>query len=680
MANFSVTTRDITQIITEIKQCELQIPNFQRDFVWTHNQIKALLDSIRKGIPLGAIITWDVPTAYTKHFEQYLSEATQTQGGWLVLDDTKMLKQSSWFADIIAGTKANPLPAITNVKSNNFEGIIDGRQRTQSLLFAFGGMCYGYNPHKYAKIWYLDLNKDIEDDENPFNFVKVNEVKYEKNGGGKFDSIGKWIDKGFYPLWWTNESDYQAEMAHPPHYTSGAIPINLKQRMTNLSKWTKILSGTNIAKITLNNTVDLSMVCEVFETLNEAGTKVTAFEIVHATLIGNSPKGSVNLKARLEGYRNENVDGFNPGLKAWTKKQANWKSLAQGITLAYCLSADIQKKFPSSKKIFTSVKGDAMIATPPEFYAELLDIDFLTGMNVAGFPFHKLLENICMDFHEITRGNAGPSSRWCPTPILFSFYLSLRLKLHYSPIKKYSEKSLNDAFRAYYWRAVSTSLYDQGYLTMIYAHTKKVGEFLEQNETDYANSPNVWWNNYQKEIEAFTTPVLIPIKSELIDSFTDPKVAGTMKNMLMQSLFIFAPIDIKGGQKIYGLDEEDVELHHIFPQNWITNNITNKDLKEKRKCIAVLVPMKKKPNIEWKAKDPKVALNNWHKGSKTTLRPFYDSLGIPTHNDTCHDCLNDDTITSEKRLEDFINERAKYLAEKIIMLSECQVLSGFPAW
>jgi len=681
MGNFTAGSIDITNLIDEIKQSDLQIPNFQRDFVWSPNQIKALLDSIRKGIPLGAIITWEVPNPYTVHFEQYLSEEAQQQGGWLVLDQAKMATML-WQLDDIKYKKSHKKAAIPRTKTKDFEGIIDGRQRTQSLLFAFGGMCYGYKSNRHAKVWYLDLNIDISGDANPFNFVKVDDV-LNTGGTGKLNSLSKWIDAGWYPLWWTNQSDYTVEMSKGVHYSTGSLPANYANRVANISKWTALLASTKLAKIELNKSVDLSQVCEVFETLNEAGTKVSAFDIVHATLIGQS-NGNVDLKARLDSYRNENLNGKNPGLVAWTKKEQNWKNFAQGVTLSYCLSSDIQSKFHASSaissSIFTSVKGDAMIATPPEFYAELLDLDISTGKDVAGYPSHSLLEKICLDFHSVTRGNGGPSTRWCPSPILFSFYLALRLKLHYAPTPVYSLNSLNDSFRAYYWRAISTSLYDQGYLTMIYAHTKGVGEFLGKNESDYTSNPNRWWKNFEKTIESFTTAVEAPDQSQLEDWLKDTNPRGTVRHMLNQSLFMFGATDIKSGNQIYKPDVDDVELHHIFPQNWITNNISSKDLKEKKKCVSVLVPMLKKPNNEWKAKDPKVALNKWHSGNKVTLRPFYDSLGIPTHSDICHDCLNDDAIPSEDRLQDFINERAKYLAKKIVQLSECQPLTGFPAF
>ena len=170
-----------------------------------------------------------------------------------------------------------------------------------------------------CKAWYLDLNIDIDGDENPFNFVKVDDVLSTGGGTGKLNSLAKWIDEGRYPLWWTNQSDYTVEMSNPAHYSGGTLPTNYSKRLANITKWTAILAGTKLAKIKLNKSVDLSQVCEVFETLNEAGTKVSAFDIVHATLIGQS-KGNVDLKARLDSYRNENVNGKNPGLVAWTKK------------------------------------------------------------------------------------------------------------------------------------------------------------------------------------------------------------------------------------------------------------------------------------------------------------------------------------------------------------------------
>jgi hypothetical protein len=39
---------------------ELDIPEFQREFVWTKDQVKDLLDSLIKGYPIGSLLIWDL--------------------------------------------------------------------------------------------------------------------------------------------------------------------------------------------------------------------------------------------------------------------------------------------------------------------------------------------------------------------------------------------------------------------------------------------------------------------------------------------------------------------------------------------------------------------------------------------------------------------------------------------
>jgi len=46
------------QLLDELAKGYLQIPRFQRDFVWTDDQRLELLQSIRSGIPIGSILVW----------------------------------------------------------------------------------------------------------------------------------------------------------------------------------------------------------------------------------------------------------------------------------------------------------------------------------------------------------------------------------------------------------------------------------------------------------------------------------------------------------------------------------------------------------------------------------------------------------------------------------------------
>lgn len=45
-------------IINDLKNGEIRVPPFQRDYVWTRDNIKELFDSIKKGYPIGSIIVW----------------------------------------------------------------------------------------------------------------------------------------------------------------------------------------------------------------------------------------------------------------------------------------------------------------------------------------------------------------------------------------------------------------------------------------------------------------------------------------------------------------------------------------------------------------------------------------------------------------------------------------------
>lgn len=48
----------IKHLLVEIEQGKIKLPRFQRDFVWTVKESAALIDSILKGFPIGALILW----------------------------------------------------------------------------------------------------------------------------------------------------------------------------------------------------------------------------------------------------------------------------------------------------------------------------------------------------------------------------------------------------------------------------------------------------------------------------------------------------------------------------------------------------------------------------------------------------------------------------------------------
>jgi hypothetical protein len=50
----------IRRLVEKALKGDLDIPEFQREFVWTKDQVKDLLDSLIKGYPIGSLLIWDL--------------------------------------------------------------------------------------------------------------------------------------------------------------------------------------------------------------------------------------------------------------------------------------------------------------------------------------------------------------------------------------------------------------------------------------------------------------------------------------------------------------------------------------------------------------------------------------------------------------------------------------------
>lgn len=53
------STISIRRLVESAATGDLDIPEFQRDFVWTKDQVSELLDSLIKGYPIGSLLVWD---------------------------------------------------------------------------------------------------------------------------------------------------------------------------------------------------------------------------------------------------------------------------------------------------------------------------------------------------------------------------------------------------------------------------------------------------------------------------------------------------------------------------------------------------------------------------------------------------------------------------------------------
>ncbi len=52
----------ISDLIKEIRQSDLILPEFQRGYVWDRNQVRSFMTSLYRAYPTGSFLIWKTPT------------------------------------------------------------------------------------------------------------------------------------------------------------------------------------------------------------------------------------------------------------------------------------------------------------------------------------------------------------------------------------------------------------------------------------------------------------------------------------------------------------------------------------------------------------------------------------------------------------------------------------------
>lgn len=140
MNNLQINTRvrRLFQYLLDFEEGKIQVPPFQRDFVWKNDKKIELLDSLKNGYPIGSVLFWQ-PSYDTK--SNLIDEELQTIGGYF----------------------------LENNKSE-FYYILDGYQRLSTL---FGCFVDSRKTHlkKNEKEWKekFDIVYNLKDDKFEFN-------------------------------------------------------------------------------------------------------------------------------------------------------------------------------------------------------------------------------------------------------------------------------------------------------------------------------------------------------------------------------------------------------------------------------------------------------------------------------------------------------------------------------
>ena len=75
---FDTTKEDLKDLLRKVDEGKLQLPDFQRDYVWRDEDVKSLIASIAKGYPVGALLTLE--TGGTVNFKPRLLAGVPERG------------------------------------------------------------------------------------------------------------------------------------------------------------------------------------------------------------------------------------------------------------------------------------------------------------------------------------------------------------------------------------------------------------------------------------------------------------------------------------------------------------------------------------------------------------------------------------------------------------------------
>ena len=294
---------DLTDLKKLIGNGEMQIPDFQRGWVWNDEQIKSLLESVVRGFPINSILLLE----YDANSKKFSCEP-------------------------IKGVSPTAAPKYL---------ILDGQQRLTSLYCA---LC-SQEPAKFTdgdeRYYYLDINKAIRSIKNAEN-VEDMIISVPKNRKIKLDD--KVLDLS------DAEKEYAADM----------FPLNKLFEGGWVAKYISIKSAFGyeffelifnrcreykVAYIQLEKDMPIALVCKIFEKVNTGGTELTVFELLTAILAACQDDKGDRINLPSDWKQIEEKFSAIPILK----DAVNSTYFVTALTLLATYEKDVNKK-PSCKR------------------------------------------------------------------------------------------------------------------------------------------------------------------------------------------------------------------------------------------------------------------------------------------------------------------------------------------
>jgi hypothetical protein len=253
---FGTDEPPLSDLLLQIEKETIQLPDFQRGWVWDDGRIRALIASVSQGYPVGALMTMET-------------------GGH--------------------GVKFSPraFEGVTATNKNPDFLMLDGQQRMTSLYLSLKNKdavpTCDVRKKELNRFYYLDMAKCLDDAEDRYDaVVSVPEDRKLTSDFGRIVDIDlsdrtKEYEAGMFPLNIIFDPDLtsQWEMGFQEYFEfdKDKIKFLFKFRSDVIIPFQKY----KIPVIKLLKETPKEAVCQVFENVNTGGVSLTVFELLTAT-------------------------------------------------------------------------------------------------------------------------------------------------------------------------------------------------------------------------------------------------------------------------------------------------------------------------------------------------------------------------------------------------------------
>jgi hypothetical protein len=571
-----VTHTTIPALLKCLRDGEWLTPEFQRDFVWNTSAIISLINSIIDAKPIGMVTLW----RQEDHSDLELEHISVPDG---------TLEGVRYFGD-------------NNTRKGRFFAILDGKQRSTAIAIAFGGLRAGHGNYRHSGRYFLNVAAD-----DPLDRVKhVPETQVQREG---LDRLATAIGKGYFPLEVLDPDqvyhqwmDYTSKINQPEFYEGNILPseTELKRRYDLLKNAFDGMINTKLAVYVVPETENLGSICEVFETLNTTGTKVSTVDLIHSWLYADTKrrgKDPILLRDEIDSL------GELEGANGWSSSKERPELVVQFAAASHvALDNKPEPRSVSGAKVtkIASIRGPDLLAVPDIFWER----------------YFGTKEHVAKHLFDMQRAVAGGPFKMVqsPYPASVSIYLALRWYQMFDAPQglPWNQDHLDNLFRAFFWRNAFDTRYDQGFLTKVGRDIVAMKEFL--GNTDPKQSLADWRIGAEAWLDK-----LIPsrgLEDKIEEAVSDGGKAGALRSASRLLLYARATFDVVDPRIDISNVESTPDLHHIYPKDWCANNKTN-DTKayldsgvgpDWMNSPANLMPMARSSNVKWKAQNPSMAL------------------------------------------------------------------------